>query len=54
MAYMNTLSAMNVASEDTKRIMRDGVRNASIKCRTEAAEGCVLEGPELFSDIDGT
>ena len=39
MAYMKMLRAMKVASEDTNRIMRVGVRNANRGCKTEAVEG---------------
>ncbi len=38
MAYMKMLRAMKVVSEDAKRMMRVGVRNARRDCRTEAAE----------------
>ena len=52
MEYIKMLRAMKVASEDTKRIMRVGVRNASKDCETEAAEGFSSEGPESFLEID--
>ena len=52
MAYMKMLSAMKVASEDAKRIMRVGVRNTSMDCKTKVAEGFSSEGLELFSEFD--
>lgn len=52
MAYMNVLSAMNVAREDAKRVMRVGVRNDSRGCKSEVAESFSSEESELFSDFD--
>ena len=45
MAYMRILSVMKVESENTTRMMRDGVKNASRDCQMEAAKG--------FSDEPG-
>ena len=50
MAYMRMLSTMNVVSENMTRMMRDGVRNASMDCLMEVARGFFSDGPVLFLD----
>ena len=52
MAYMITLSAMKVESENTTRMMRDGVRNASRDCQMEVTKGFFSDEPELFLSTD--
>ena len=51
---MRMLSAMKVESEDTRRMMRDGVRNANRVCQMEVAKGFFSNGPELFLGTDDT
>ena len=52
MAYMRMLSAMKVESENTTRMMRDGVRNASRESQLEVAKGFFSDDVELFLDTD--
>ena len=52
MTYMRILSVMKVESENTTRMMRDGVRNANRDCQMEAAKGFFSEEPAFFLGTD--